>query len=221
MKIEFGRVVRATELSPNDTDDAPTRKLRLPLPRGKVVGREVLDAAAQASALLARAEERALAIVAEAEAEAADRRLRAEAQARADATASLAARFLALTAREAESADRGLDRLVEVARLLAERLLGEELTIAPERIVALARQALAEARGARRVTMVAHPDDAKRLEHALVELGLGGELLRVVADARRPQGNLRLETDIGTLDAELGPQLERLAQKLRETLGHG
>ena len=56
---------------------------------------------------------------------------------------------------------------------------------------------------------------------SLIELGLSAELTRVVADPRRPLHNLRLETEIGTLDAELAPQLERLALKLRETLGHG
>jgi len=186
-----------------------------------VMGRDVLAAADQAAAIVARAEEQARKLISAAEAQAAELRLRAEAEGRADAAATLAARALALSAREAASTERELDRLVEVARILAERLLGEALSLAPERIVALARQALAEARGARRVTIVAHPEDAARLERSLVELGLPPDLTRVVSDPRRPLHNLRLETDIGTLDAELAPQLERLALKLRETLGHG
>jgi flagellar biosynthesis/type III secretory pathway protein FliH len=31
---------------------------------------------------------------------------------------------------------------------------------------------------------------------------------------------LRIETDIGVLDADLAPQLDRLALRLRETLSH-
>jgi flagellar assembly protein FliH len=113
-----------------------------------------------------------------------------------------------------------LDRQVDLARLLAERLLGESLRVAPEQVVALARQALGEARGARRITVVAHPDDAQILEHSLPALGLDPSVARVRADASRARGNLRIETEIGVLDAELAPQLERLALKLRESLAH-
>jgi flagellar assembly protein FliH len=214
-------VRKAAELDERVLDEATTREIRLGLPRGRVVDRSVLAAADQATAIVARGEERARRLIATAEAHAAELRLRAEAEGRADAAASLAARALALAAREAASAERELDRMVEVARILAERLLGEALALAPERIVSLARQALAEARGARRLTIVAHPEDAERLERSLGELGVPAELTRVVADPRRPRHNLRLETDIGVLDAELAPQLERLALKLRETLGHG
>lgn len=222
MKIGFGKLRKAEELPSFEVDDeAPTRELGVVLPRGKVVGREVLAAEERARAILARAEERAALIVREAEARAAELKLRAEAEGRADAAASLAAKALALHAREAESAERQLDRAVELARILAERLLGEELALAPERIVALAREALLQARGARKVTVVAHPEDAVRLEAALASFGSLSEVTRVVSDPRRPRHSLRLETDIGTLDADIAPQLERLALKLRETLGHG
>jgi flagellar assembly protein FliH/type III secretion protein L len=229
MRIERGKVRKAAELAarkpsalaPEVDDQAVTREIALGMPRGRVVPKSILAAADQARAIIERAEERARAIVDSAQSQAAELRLRAETEGRADAAASLAARALALAAREAESAERQLDRLVEVARILAERLLGEALGLEPGRIIALAKQALGEARGARRVTIFAEPEDATRLERALSELGLGNDVTRVVADPRRPKNNLRLETDIGTLDAELAPQLERLALKLRETLGHG
>ena len=83
-----------------------------------------------------------------------------------------------------------------------------------------ARQALAEARGARRITLVAHPEDAKLLEISLPVLGVDQATVLVRSDPTRSRGNLRLETEIGVLDAELAPQLERLSLKLRETLNH-
>jgi hypothetical protein len=43
----------------------------------------------------------------------------------------------------------------------------------------------------------------------------------VLADPERPRNSLRLDTDIGVLDADLAPQLDRLLPKLRESLGHG
>lgn len=152
-----------------------------------------------------------------ARAEAAELAAAAAVQARRDAAASVAAHTLALAGREAAADDRALDRTLSLARLLAERLLGEALTLEPSRVVALAQTALAEARGARRVVIVAHPEDAAVLERVLEEGGLE-RVTRVVASPTRARGALRLESDIGVLDADLAPQLDRLTARLRESL---
>src|SRR6187431_2471269 len=219
MKLGVGRVIKADDSS---AARLVTREIEgKTLPRGQLVRREVLEAADRASALIAAAEARAATIISDAERAAAELRLRAEAEARADAAAKIAVRALALRQHEARADERALDRSVELARLLAERLLGESLRVAPEQVIALARQALSEARGARRITLVAHPEDAKLLEISLPNLGLdAAAVVQVRADAARSRGNLRIETEIGVLDAELAPQLERLSLKLRESLGH-
>jgi len=180
----------------------------------------VLEAADRAQALIAAAEARAAKLLSDAERAAAELHLRAEAEARADAAAAVAARALVLRQHEVHADERALDRCVELARLLAERLLGESLRVAPEQVIALARKALAEARGARQITLVAHPEDAKLLELSLPALGLDAAAAVVRPDPSRSRGNLRIETEIGVLDAELAPQLDRLALKLRESLGH-
>jgi flagellar biosynthesis/type III secretory pathway protein FliH len=218
MTLSFGRIVKAEQLAGSEslTLELEARTL----PRGQLVRREVLEAAERAQGILNAAEERAAQIVAEAERAAAELCLRAEAEGRANAAAQIAARALALNHHEQRADERALDRNVALARLLAERLLGQNLTLAPELVVALARQALSEARGARRITLVAHPDDAALLEKSLPALGLEPSAARVVADGKRARGNLRIETEIGVLDAELAPQLARLALKLRESLAH-
>jgi flagellar biosynthesis/type III secretory pathway protein FliH len=155
-----------------------------------------------------------------AERQAAEVKLRAETEARAEAVAKLASHALALASHEAKADERALERSVALAKLLAERLLGAELAVAPEQIALLAKQALSEARGARRVSIVAHPEDAKLLEGTLPTLGIA-EVVKVVASDARKRGSLRIETDIGVLDADLAPQLDRLALRLRETLAHG
>jgi len=218
MKLSVGRVIKAEALT-----GATAVSLEIEdrtLPRGQIVRREVLDAAERATRLVCAAQERAAQIVADAERAAAELRLLAEAEGRADAAAKIAARALALRHHEARSEERELSRSVDLARLLAERLLGESLRVAPEQVVALARQALSEARGARRITIVAHPEDAKILEHSLTALGLDPSTAQIRADATRARGDLRIETEIGVLDAELAPQLERLSLKLRESLAH-
>jgi flagellar biosynthesis/type III secretory pathway protein FliH len=190
------------------------------LPFGRVVPKALVDASAEATRILAKARVEAQTLVAAAERRAADLKLIAEAEARAEASAKLAAHALSLATHEAKADERSLDRTVSLARLLAERLLGASLAIAPEQVVTLAQQALSEARGARRLSIVAHPEDAQLLSQSLPSLGVALDTLRVVSDGSRARGSLRIETDIGVLDADLAPQLDRLALRLRETLSH-
>lgn len=218
MKINVGRVVKADQLS--SATLAPLSIDEKTLPRGHVVRGEVLAADARARSLVTAAETLAASILKDAEQAAAELRLSVEAEARADAAAKIAARAVALAQHEARADERALDRSVELAKILAERLLGETLRVAPEQVVALAKQALTEARGARRIVLVAHPDDARILEHALPLLGLEPTVTQVRADSSRARGSLRLETEIGVLDADLAPQLERLSLRLRESLSH-
>jgi len=201
----------------------PVRRLALPeggLPFGRVVPQALVDASAEAARIVAKARVEAQTLLAAAERRAADLKLRAEAEARAEASAKLAAHALALATHEAKADERSLERTVALARLLAERLLGASLAIAPEQVVTLAQQALSEARGARRLSIVAHPEDAQLLSQSLPSLGVALETVRVVSDGSRARGSLRIETDIGVLDADLAPQLDRLALRLRETLSH-
>jgi len=213
--VRLGRVITAVPgVEATTVEREPTARL------GRVEGREVLEAAEKARAIVTRAEAQARAIVARAEQEAADLAQTLAARARSEAATELAARELVLTSREATTLERQLEQSVSLARLLAERLLGEALALDPARVAALARQALAEARGARQVTIAAHPADVPLLEQALAERKLAPPLT-LVADRSRARGHLRLETDIGTLDAELGPELDRLAEKLHEVLARG
>jgi flagellar assembly protein FliH/type III secretion protein L len=212
--VKLGRVVSDVPAIERTTELRPAPAF------GHVEGRDVLEASEKARALLARAEVEAAAILTRAEAQSAELARTLAVRARAEAASDLAARELVVAAREASALERELDQVVSLARLLAERLLGEALAVDPTRVVALAHQALSEARGARHISIVAHPEDVPLLEQALAERRLAPPL-SVVADRARERGNLRFETDIGTLDAELAPELDRLAEKLREVLARG
>lgn len=211
MTLPRARILRAGEtgeLSPISVPTAPG------LPQGRVVTRDVVEASERAREILADAERRRDLVLEQAVMQAADVGVQARAAGRADGVAAVAAQALALASLEARSDERALERIVAIARVLAERLLGEELRLAPERVVALARQALGEARGARRIRLVAHPEDVKLLERSLPELGVEPSAISLAADPSRARGELRLETEIGVLDAELGPQLDRLTERL-------
>jgi flagellar assembly protein FliH len=223
VKLGFGRILDAPATAGNGGhDDEPTRR-NVPVHGGarlaRVIPPAVVAAHDETRVLVARAEAQAERVLATARAEAASLRAHASEEGHAEAAATFAARVITLAAKERTLDESSMDRLVDLARLLAERLLGEALRLDPGRITALARQALTEAQGARRIEIAAHPDDAPLLAKELELVGAEA-VVRIVPDPTRARGNLRFDTELGTLDAELGPQLERLAKKLRPSLDH-
>jgi flagellar biosynthesis/type III secretory pathway protein FliH len=167
------------------------------LPMGRRVAREIMDAHDEAERIRESA------------------RKEAAREAREEEVARLAAQFLALRHADEQRAERDLDRAVELAKILAERLVGEGLKLEPERVAGLAANALAETRGARNVRIDANPEDVAPLREALAAVGHGAT---VSADASLARGSLVVHTDLGTIDAQLRPQLDRLAKALREAM---
>ncbi len=209
MALTKGRVLRGDGTVPARAVVSEPRRAR--------ITREELDARAAATALVQRAREQAAAIEAEARARSADVAAAAQREARELEAARFAAAWLALRAREEAAGAASLDKTIGLARILAERLLGESLRLDPSLVAALAAQALAEAQGARSARIDAHPDDAALLRR---ELGRFAPLVVTLGeDPALARGSLRLHTDLGTLDAQLSVQLERLAAALREVSG--
>jgi flagellar biosynthesis/type III secretory pathway protein FliH len=181
------------------------------------VAREELEAREQAERIVAEARQQAERIVEEARARAETVAATAAREAAEAEQAKLAAILLALRAREERSAEEQLDRSVGLASVLAERLLGESIHVDPQTVAKLARQALSEAQGARTVRIDAHPDDVLGLQQHLALLKIA-HVASIDPDATLQRGSLRLHTDLGTIDAKLRPQLERLAAALRDAL---
>ena len=169
--------------------------------------RIVQEAHVQADANLAHAKEEA--------AVATDAAVR-EAQAEADVT--LTARWLALRQAESRRVGHDADRMLTVAVALAERLVGATLELDPTRIASLASLVLAEARGARRAVIHAHPLDAEVLRTHFTASSLDTQSVAVESDERLARGALRLHTDVGIIDAQLASRLDRLADALRDVL---
>ena len=183
----------------------------------KRVASAELDARREATRIVDEAQHAAEFIIEEARTKAADVSRAAAREAAAAEQAKLAAQLMALRSREQAADGAGLDRSVELARMLAERLVGEALAVDPTTVAKLARQALAEAQGARTVRIEAHPDDVGALQEHLSLLGTV-PVASVTADATIERGCLRLRTDLGTIDANLTLQLDRLARALRDAL---
>jgi flagellar assembly protein FliH/type III secretion protein L len=171
-------------------------------PLARRIPREVMDAKAEAANIIAAAEARAAAAVERASAEAREREI-----------AKLAAQALAMREADEKRAERDLARTIEVATVLAERLVGEALNVDPKRIAELATTALEQTRGAKRVRIDARAADVEPLRAVLGELG---QIADVQPDDTLGRGSLVVHTELGRVDARLRPQLDRLAEVLRK-----
>ncbi len=186
--------------------------------RAQLVPKLVADAQTRARELLQRAQEEAQQILVQARAAADDLTLQQQARARADALCLVVGEALELRKRQEELSKSVLERSIGFAQLLAERLLGAELELGPERIRLLARQALKEAAGARQAVIIAHPLDAAELKSCLFGLGDMLDSIGIEEDAKLSRGHLRVETELGVIEADLKGQLERLAAQLKKLL---
>jgi len=182
------------------------------------IAREELEARLTAEHIVQEAHARAEAILVGAKEQAAVAAETALVEAQAEADAKLAARWIAL--RQAESRRMGddADRVLTVAVALAERLVGATLDLDPTRIATLASGVLAEARGARRAIIHAHPLDAEVLRTHLTASSLDAQSVAIESDESLARGALRLHTDVGIIDAQLASRLDRLAEALRDVL---
>lgn len=212
--VTRGRVIHGAA---KDAKPLLTAPLVSPERRHRVARAEVA-ARLEAEVILEGAREEAEDIVALARKQAGGARADAEREARESVHAELAAHYLALRQAEETRAENDLDRAVSLAVVLAERLLGEALEHNPDHVAALARQALAEARGARRAVIEANPLDADALTRHLDSVGMSRDAIEVRRAPDLARGSLRVHTNLGTLDAKLTPQLERLAAALRDAL---
>jgi len=134
---------------------------------------------------------------------------------RAELGAALAA--LAAAVRAVEDLGQALaaelePQAAELAFALAEQILAGILTVEPERVVQVARNALRRAADRRRVTLVVNPDDLEIINASAgsLQAELGGiEHCEVQTDRRVGRGGVLLQTEAGEIDVTVASQLER------------
>lgn len=174
----------------------------------RIVPAELVDARAEAERLLAEARAEAERIVGEARAEAE----RLEEAARAEGLARgqrEAAETMLAAARARDETLASAEREVRTLALAAAaRIVGEQITLEPERIDAIVRDAIARARRAKSVQVRVHPDDLP----ALARAGLEG--VRLIGDAAVARGGCLVTTELGTVDARVEVKLEAMAKLL-------
>ncbi len=185
MSIERARVIKATPgAAPSHTSDtvAQDSAVAARLAVATRMPAVVVDAHAEAARIVAEARTKAEAILAEAKESARATAEQVARDARETELARLAAEVIGVRAGAERRMERELDRTIELAVLLAERLVGEAIAVEPARVGALAEGALRETRGARQLRVEACPDDVPTLTDLLSALGEG------VADEGRRRG---------------------------------
>ncbi|HTP23477.1 MAG TPA: FliH/SctL family protein [Solirubrobacteraceae bacterium] len=101
---------------------------------------------------------------------------------------------------------------VEMALRLAEQIIAGVLSIEPERVIDVGRNALRHLSDRRRVTLVVNPDDLELVSDCVEQLQseLGGiEHLGVQSDRRISRGGAIARTDSGEIDSSIDAQLGR------------
>jgi flagellar assembly protein FliH len=129
------------------------------------------------------------------------------------------AEVVALREATAEAVERDA---VELAVLLAEKIVAGTLDTDPERVLDVVRGALRRLTERRRVTVLVHPDDLELVRTAAegfaAELG-GIEHCEVQAERRLVRGGAVVRTDEGQIDASIETQLARARELVAAELG--
>ena len=186
---------------------------------GHVVAREIAAAAVRAQTIIVNAESRAAQERLDFERDIESTRKDLLNLARAEVEESLTYKILEIAALRERTVERAQDDIVALAQILAERVIGEELTLLPARILQLAKQCIREGRGSNHLILCAHPDDAAFLRSQLDQLNVDVTAeIQVQSEPDLMRGDLRVQTDVGTIDARIGTQLANLAAKIRESL---
>lgn len=102
--------------------------------------------------------------------------------------------------------------LVDFASAIARRILGEELSVAPERVIAMMRETLGGLPPlARSVRVSVHPDDVALLRDQ-VRPSHEVKEFEVVADATLKRGDCRVFTESSQIDGRLDERVRVAAQ---------
>ncbi len=126
--------------------------------------------------------------------------------------------LLAEAKRKREKAVRDLEiQIVELAVLIAERVIGKSLEAAPEAVLDIVREAMSHIVSGETVVLKVSEDDLPAINERYEEwLGLSGNAreFRIEADRRLRRGDCLIETEGGIVDAVIANRLGFIAEEI-------
>ena len=230
MSAGHGRVIKKSDML--STDDVSTiamvivdgatghrRANQRSSRSGRVVPRECYDAIVEAETIVTTARQRAEGILLDAKQQA--EQIRSEAEQRGEERAAEKFRNAWLRLQEQEHAldEAATERTIAIARILAERLIRETITIEPATVVRMAKDAVRTLWRSRRIAIHAHPDDVTSLRKDIASFDIPVDRIELVADHGLTRGSMRFVSNHGTIDAGVGAQLDRMVEVVREEYG--
>ena len=190
-------------------DDAPRP------PRGTpgqgIIKGEVFDASQEAREITGRAEEEAAGVVQAAREEAERIRENARAEGRKEARAEANALLVKARIEREKIIASAEPQLVGLGRRIAEKIIGRELEVDEGVIVDVVRQAIATVRQQREIIIRANPADLEALEgrrQDLVSVLARAKDVTLRGDPEISRGGCVVESELGTIDAQLETQLD-------------
>lgn len=182
-----------------------------------VIRGEVYSASAKARELLQKAQQEAESIIRKAEEAAAKERQTAYDAGYQEGLAQTTELLVKARLEQDQFIKNANRDLMDLAIRIAEKIIGKQLEMDPETIIHIVKQAMQTVRQTKQLTVRVHPEDAKILRANEEELqeALGRQrILDVVEDKKVQHGGCIIESEIGTVEAQLHTQLERLKKIL-------
>ncbi len=207
------------DISP-DTGFADT-----PIKRASIIRSDVVEARSEAHQIRERAEAEALQIHERALAEAVELREQAKKEGYEAGRDLGAAELCEVVARASQRLQQmeveAVPQLRDLALAIARKVIGRELEFHPDAVVDIIRQALSEkARQRRELVLRVNPADlavVRERKAELLEVLSRAKEIAVREDPDVGRFGVVIETDAGTIDAQLETQIEVFERVLKET----
>jgi len=182
-----------------------------------IIKGEVFDASQEAREIQARAIEKAAAIVAAAREEADRIRENAREEGRKEARAEANALLVKARIEREKIIASAEPQLVALGRRIAEKIIGRELEVEEAVIVDVVRQAIATVRQQKEIIVRANPEDLEALEagrQELISVLARAKDVTLRGDPTISRGGCVVESELGTIDAQLETQLDVIQRLL-------
>ena len=192
--------------------------------RSPIIERSTIEARSQADEIREKAQNEAEALIAKAQEEAEALRTQAREEGYAQGRDQGAQELTQIVAQSSQRLNQIETQLVsqvkDLALSIARKILGRELATRPEAVVELVKEALAEkARQRREISLRINPDDMAVIREnrsALVEVLSRAKEISIREDPDVARFGVIIETDAGTIDAQLETQLNVIEGVLRQ-----
>ena len=195
----------------------PERSALRPSQRGGVVDAQVYDAHQEAKEIVEQAKKQAAGIVDKAKQEREATLAEARRQGREEGLAQATEIIVRAKKEAGECLARCEPDVVKLALSVAEKIIGRTLDAQPDLVLYIAAQAIESVRQQRELVLRVNPGDAQLLRDSrkkLMDLLGRTKDIAVREDPEVARGGCIIETENGTVDAQLKTQLQMLEQAL-------